>query len=216
MAAALEAKDKLLQTLAERLGADASELDVKDGYILRNDAPAMDWNEACTRLPADGIVGRGTSRTGRAFGGEGHSNGVQFVDLVVDAETGVVRVNHIVAIQACGRVVARKTTESQIIGGVIQGLSFALFEDKILDRNVGAMVNPNLEMYKIAGAADVPHIEPVLWAKDQTGVRSLGEPPTIPTAGAIACAVFNAIGAPVRHLPLTPDKVLGVLEGAAS
>ena len=78
------------------------------------------------------------------------------------------------------------------------------------------MVNPNLEMYKIAGAADIPHIEPILWSKGQTGVRSLGEPPTIPTSGAIACALYNAIGTPVRHLPLTPDKVLAAVEGGAA
>jgi xanthine dehydrogenase YagR molybdenum-binding subunit len=215
MAAALDAKARLLKNVAERLGADASEFEIRGGYVLRNDAPAMDWHEACSRLPAEGIVGRGDADAGRAFQGAGHSNGVQLVDLEVDAETGVVCVNHVVAIQACGRVVTRKAAESQIIGGVIQGISFALYENKILDRNIGAMVNPNLEMYKILGAADTPHIEPVLWTKGQTGVRSLGEPPTIPTSGAIACAVFNAIGAPVRHLPLTPDKVLAALEGAA-
>ena len=126
------------------------------------------------------------------------------------------RVERVIAIQACGQVVSRKTAESQIIGGVIQGISFALFEDKILDRNVGAMVNPNLEMYKIVGTADMPHIEPILWTKGQTGVRSIGEPPTVPTPGAIACAIYNAIGAPVRHMPLTPDKVLAALNGGAA
>ncbi|MBT8485935.1 MAG: nicotinate dehydrogenase medium molybdopterin subunit, partial [Phycisphaerales bacterium] len=71
-------------------------------------------------------------------------------------------------------------------------------------------------MYKIVGSRDMPHIEPVLWTQGQTGVRSLGEPPVVPTAGAIAAAVFNAIGAPVRHLPLTPDKVLAAQEGGAA
>jgi xanthine dehydrogenase YagR molybdenum-binding subunit len=146
----------------------------------------------------------------------GHSHGAQFVDLEVDTETGVIRLKRIVAVQSCGKIVCRKTAESQVIGGVIQGLSYALFEDKILDRNFGTMVNPDFEMYKIAGTADMPHIEPVLWTGDQDGVRSLGEPPTIPTAGAIACGVFNAIGRPVRHLPLTPDRVLAALEGGGA
>ena len=61
-----------------------------------------------------------------------------------------------------------------------------------------------------------PRIEPVLWTRGQTGVRSLGEPPTIPTAAAIACAVYNAVGSPVRHLPLTPDKVLAAVDGGAA
>ena len=136
---------------------------------------------------------------------------MQAVDLEVDIETGVVRVHRVIAVQACGRVVARKTAESQIIGGVIQGLSYALFEDKRLDRNTGAMVNPNFEMYRILGPRDMPHIEPVLWTKGQTGVRSLGEPPIVPTAGAVAGAVLNAIGAPVRSIPITPSKVLEAL-----
>ncbi|MCP3905001.1 MAG: xanthine dehydrogenase family protein molybdopterin-binding subunit [Planctomycetes bacterium] len=216
MAAALDAKARLLSIVAERLAVDASELDIADGRILRDGATAMEWADACRRLPAEGIVGRADANDGRAHFGEGHSHGVQFVDLDVDAETGLVHVRRVVAFQACGRVVCRKTAESQIIGGVIQGLSFALFEDKLLDRRTGAMVNPNLEMYKILGSVDVPRIEPILWTKGQTGVRSLGEPPVVPTAGAVACAVYNAIGTPVRHLPLTPDKVLAALEGGAA
>jgi xanthine dehydrogenase YagR molybdenum-binding subunit len=217
-AAGHEAKRKLLEQVANRIGADASEFDIVDGRIVRDGDQIMEWSEACRRLGADGIVGRGRwDRQTRARDeSTGHSDGVQFAEIEVDAETGVIRVKHIVAIQSCGRVVCRKTAESQIIGGAIQGLSFALFENKILDRNTGAMVNPNMEMYKIAGTADMPHIEPILWTENQTGVRSLGEPPAIPTAAAIACGLFNAIGRPVRHLPLTPDKVLAALEGGAA
>src|SRR5262249_24399279 len=128
-------------------------------------------------------------------------------------DTGVIHLQHVVAIQSCGRVICRKTAESQIIGGVIQGLSYALFENQILDRNVGSVVNANFEWYKILGPGDMPHIQPVLWTKRQTGVRSRGEPPTIPTAGATACALFNAIGRRIRDLPLTPDKVLAAIDG---
>lgn len=216
MVAADDAKARLLKIVAERKGLEAGELDIVDGRIVLDDEPVMSWAEACSGLTTDTIVGRGDRSEGMAtYGGQGHSHGVQFVDLDVDAETGGVRINRIVAIQACGLVVCRKTAESQIIGGVIQGIGFALMENKLLDRNLGAMVNANLESYKIPGAADIPRIEPVFYTKGQTGVRSLGEPPTIPTAGAIACAVFNAIGSPVRHLPLTPDKILAAMEGGA-
>ncbi len=208
--AALAARVRLLSDLAEALDVDPSELEIEDGRLLRNGEEIMGWERACSRIGRDGIVGNGRwdrSRL-REDDSTGHSQGVQFVDLRVDVETGVVHVDRVVAIQACGRVVCRKTAESQIIGGVIQGLSFALFEEKILDRNVGAMVNANLEWYRILGTDDMPHIEPVLWADGGNGVRPLGEPPTIPTAGAVACAVYNAIGAPVRSLPLTPARVL--------
>lgn len=213
-AAALDARKKLLGALAERLGVEATELDIVGGEIRLRDEAEMSWVEACNEVAGEGISGRGRwDRRARASDKtKGHARGVQFVDLRVDTETGVIRVDRVVAIQSCGKVIVRKLAESQVIGAVIQGISYALFEDRILDRNLGAMVNPNLEWYKIAGAVDVPHIEPVLWSKGQTGIRSLGEPPAIPTAGAVAAAVYNAIGVPIRHLPLTPDKVLAALE----
>lgn len=212
MNAAAQARNKLFEVLAKQSGDNAADFSVKDGAVLRRGEKFASWKDACAKLPADGV-------TASASGGDrgtGDSQGVQFVKVVVDSETGIVYPKHVIAIQSCGRVICRKTAESQIIGGVIQGLSYGMFENKILDRNVGAMVNPNFEWYKILGPCEMPHIEPVLWAHGQTGVKALGEPPTIPTSGALACAVFNAIGAPVRHLPLTPDKVLAALEGARS
>lgn len=215
--AAQDAKQKLLAVLAERQSADPSEFDLADGRVIRHNEPFLSWKDACATLPNDAIVGRGQWNRQRMSRDDstGHSHGVQFVRLSVDTSTGVVRVNEVVAIQACGRVIARKTAESQIIGGVIQGISYALFEDKVLDPALGSMLNPNLEMYKVLGTDDMPHIRPVLWNKDFSGIRPLGEPPTIPTAGAIAAAVFNAIGSAVRHLPITPDKVLAAIAGDA-
>ncbi len=211
-AAAKDAKKKLLNLLAQQLTLNADDLDIKDGQVTKAGQPLLSWADACSKLPNEGISSDG----GKAESGKGGSQGAQFVKLQVDTETGVIRLNHVVAIQSCGKVICRKTAESQIIGGVIQGLSYALFENKILDRNVGTMVNDNFEWYKILGPSDMPHIEPVLWAKGQTGIRALGEPPTIPTAGATACALLNAIGHPVRNLPLTPDKVLLALEGGVA
>lgn len=210
MAAATAAREKLLAALAKHSNAKTDDFSVLDGVVMRGGEKFLSWKEACAKLPPDGVSGAASS----GDPGKGNSQGVQFVKVVVDCETGLVHPKHVIAIQSCGRVLCRKTAESQIIGGVIQGLSYGMFENKILDRNVGTMVNPNLEWYKILGPNDMPHIEPVLWAHGQTGVKALGEPPTVPTAGALACAVFNAIGAPIRHLPLTPDKVLLALEGA--
>lgn len=214
-AAAEDAKKKLLEMLAQNAGGDAAEFEIKDGAILRAGKPFLKWAEACAKIGGDAITGRGNSQAGAGIytPDTGNSHGAQFAEIEVDTETGIIRVKRIVAVQACGRVIFRKGAESQIIGSVIQGISFALFENRILDRTTGAMVNANLEMYKICGPKDIPHIEPVLYTKGQTGVRSLGEPPHIPTAGAIAGALFNALGKPVRHLPLTPDKVLAALAG---
>lgn len=213
MAAAADAKRKMLEAVAQRMNADPGELDIKSGVIQRGGQNAIQWKDACAML-GNAITGKGENNRAsvQADKTSGTSNGAQFVDLQVDTQTGIIQVNRIVAVQACGRVVARKLAESQIIGGVIQGLSYALFENRLLDRATGAMVNPNMEWYKIAGPRDMPLIQPILWTKDGTGPRPLGEPPTIPTSGAIACALLNALGVPVRSLPLTPNKVLAALE----
>ena len=131
--------------------------------MRRGGAKVLGWKEACSLIP-DAITGKGRNnqRTVAADKSTGTSGGAQFVDLDVDVETGVIKVHRIVAVQACGRVVSRKLAESQVIGGVIQGLSYALFEERVLDRQTGAMVNPNLEWYKIAGPGDMPLIEPVM------------------------------------------------------
>ena len=211
MDAAEHAKEQILEIVATAAGApDARAFDIVDGVITRDGKRHMAWADACRRLPAEGITAR---NRGRAANGKGGNEGVQFVKLSVDAETGVVHPLHVVAIQSCGRVIFRKGAESQVIGAVIQGLSNALFERQVFDRNVGTVLNDNLEAYKILGPYDMPHIEPVLWTHGQTGVRGIGEPPLVATSGAVACAVFNAVGAPVRDLPMTPDRVLGALAG---
>lgn len=214
--AATEAKKQLLARVAEQQQLDADDLAIVDGNVVNGSGKAIaNWRQACAMLTGPITAPGSVGRSDPTLRGQGNSEGVQFVKVAVDCETGVVRVLDIVAIHACGIPVCRKTAESQIIGGVIQGISFALFENKLLDRQTGAMVNANFEQYKIAGADDMPRITPIIWVDpDATGTRGLGEPPTIPTSGAIACAVFNAIGAPVRSSPITPDRVLQAVTDA--
>ncbi len=147
----------------------------------------------------DGLSGAGTS-------------GVQFAEAAVDIETGIVRVTRILAMQDCGLIVDKLTAESQAYGGVIAAINFALFEDRILDRVTGQMVNPNMEWYLLAGMSDVPAIDIVLNNMPERGVIGIGEPPTVSTASAIANAVRNATGATIRSLPLHPHKVLAAIE----
>jgi xanthine dehydrogenase YagR molybdenum-binding subunit len=108
--------------------------------------------------------------------------------------------------------------ESQVEGGVIQGLGYALFEERVLDSSSGRPLNANMHDYKIPTMGDVPRIEVALLdvadaTANHTGARGLAEPPIIPTAPAIANAVANALGVEVTELPLTPWRVLAAISG---
>jgi xanthine dehydrogenase YagR molybdenum-binding subunit len=100
---------------------------------------------------------------------------------------------------------------------MIQGASWALLENRILDPNVGTMVNPNLESYKIFTPADMFEAKSILTPLanlgNNTSIAGIGEPPIVPSLAVIANAVYNATGARVRELPITPDRVLAALSG---
>jgi len=162
----------------------------------------------------DDYGGFAGGRKGRGMGIGGYG-GVQFAEVAVDVETGVVRVERIVAVHDCGRPINPLAVESQIHGGVIQGLSYALYENRVLDRRSGWMLNANFESYKIAGAREVPRIEVHLIeeyrGRSSTDAGGIGEPATVATAAAVANAVYNATGVRVRELPMTPERVLSAL-----
>jgi xanthine dehydrogenase YagR molybdenum-binding subunit len=138
-------------------------------------------------------------------------------EVEVDTETGIVRVRKMVAVQDCGLVVDLKTAESSCYGAMVMGISYALYEEKVMDRWRGQMLNPNMEFYRLAGLSDIPELVVHMMTGegyDERGVIGLGEPPVISPGAAISNAVANAIGTRVPFLPLTPDRVLSALESA--
>jgi xanthine dehydrogenase YagR molybdenum-binding subunit len=141
--------------------------------------------------------------------------GVQVAEVLVDTETGVVRCTKVVAVQDCGLIVNKQGCESQLAGGVIMGVNYALFEERIMDRATGRQVNPDMEFYKLGGIRDMPHIVMDMYDMPERGVIGIGEPCTISTVAAIGNAVFNAIGARVPHAPYTPERVLEALSKKA-
>lgn len=173
-----------------------------------SDARGENWRAACKRLGVTPLVVQGRWREGLSSSGVG---GVQFAEVAVDTETGLVTVKKIVVVQDCGLVVDALTAESQVNGGVIMGIGMALYEERVMDWQTGVVLNPNFETYKLPGIADVPEIDIVLLNMPERGVIGLGEPVHIPTAAAIANAVANALGVRVPSLPITPAKVLAVL-----
>ncbi|MCP3143494.1 xanthine dehydrogenase family protein molybdopterin-binding subunit [Pyxidicoccus xibeiensis] len=141
--------------------------------------------------------------------------GVQFAEVAVDTETGIVRVERVVAVHDCGRPINPKLTESQIYGGVIQGMSYALYEERHLDAASGHQLNANVDQYKIVGSREVPNIEVILLeqlgAQTSTDARGVAEPANVATAAAVANAFYNATGKRIRTLPMTPANVLAAL-----
>jgi xanthine dehydrogenase YagR molybdenum-binding subunit len=216
--AAFQARQTMAAALAPLFAVSAPEIEMREGKVFpRADrSRALSFRQAANRLRTSEVVGRATripdyqdAKVRLQYGG------VQFVELAVDTETGVVKVERVIAVHDCGRPLNPLAIQSQINGGIIQGISYALYEDRRLDRNTGVMVNPNLEAYKIAGAFETPEIETVILenylALSSTDAGGIGEPATVATAAAIANAFYNAAGVRVRSLPMTPAVVLEAL-----
>jgi xanthine dehydrogenase YagR molybdenum-binding subunit len=214
--ASLDALDQLYEKVAPALDAQPADLEAFGGKILvkGNPARAMSWKEACRRLGASPITARGKNPGPGTLTSQG-VGGVQMADVSVDIETGVVKVNKMVAVQDCGLVVNMKTAESQVYGSLIMGVAYALFEEKVMDQKTGRMLNPNMEFYKLAGIGDIGELKVHMMTGkgyDERGVIGLGEPPVVSPGAALSNAVANAIGVRVGTLPLTPERVLAALE----
>ena len=172
------------------------------------DPRGANWIAACRAIGKAPLLVKGRWREGLSNTG---ACGVQFVEVEVDTDTGFVKLREILVVQDCGTVVNSLTCESQINGGVIMGIGYALYEQRVMDPRTGLMLNPNFETYKLPGMADIPDIRILLLDMPERGVIGVGEPCTIPTASAIANAVANALGVRVPDLPMTPDRVLAAL-----
>jgi xanthine dehydrogenase YagR molybdenum-binding subunit len=172
------------------------------------DARGANWAGACKKLGVNPLTAHGRWQEGLSSSGAG---GVQFAEVEVDTETGFVKVRKILCVQDCGLIVNKLTCETQVNGGVIMGMGYALYEERVMDPATGVVLNPNFETYKLPNFADVPEIEVILMDMPERGVIGVGEPATIPTAGAIANAVANALGVRVSSLPMTPARVLAAL-----
>jgi xanthine dehydrogenase YagR molybdenum-binding subunit len=211
--AATDALNQLLAKVAPSLGASADNLEAWQGKIQvkGNPAKSIPWKQACAKLGATSITGQGKTSPDLMSSGVG---GVQMSEVAVDTETGIVRIVKHVAVQDCGLIIDLKTAESQVYGAAIMGITYALFEEKIMDQPTGRCLNPNMEFYKLAGIGDIGDIVVHMMTGpgyDERGTIGLGEPPVISPGAAISNAVANAIGVRVPELPLTPDRVLTAL-----
>ncbi|MBV9405323.1 MAG: xanthine dehydrogenase family protein molybdopterin-binding subunit, partial [Acidobacteriaceae bacterium] len=140
--------------------------------------------------------------------------GAQFAEVRVDADLGQIRVSRMVGCFGAGKILNPKTARSQFLGGMVWGISMALYEHAAMDKRLGRWVNNNLAEYHVPVNLDVGPIE-ALWVDEKDdhvnpiGAKGIGEIGITGAAAAVANAVFHATGVRVRDLPITLDKVLG-------
>lgn len=211
---ATKALNELFAKVAPSLGVAPERLVARNGQIMEqgNSSKSISWKQACAKLGTTPITANGQTVRDLISAGVG---GVQMAEVSVDMETGLVRMEKMVAVQDCGLIMDLKTAESQVYGACIWGVTYALYEEKIMDRQTGVCLNPNMEFYKLAGINDIGEIVVYMMSGpgyDERGPVGLGEPPTVSPGAAISNAVANAIGVRVPSIPITPDRVLAALE----
>ncbi|HKV44284.1 MAG TPA: xanthine dehydrogenase family protein molybdopterin-binding subunit [bacterium] len=215
--AAEEVRKHLLDAAASVLEAAPSDIRLEAGELHVAGVPDR-------KISVAELTGRMGNFTiaGRGFRGANPSDvtirtwGAQFAEVEVDTETGEVTVLKIAASHDVGRVINPLQLESQIQGGVIQGLGFALSEDHATDPETGTVLDVGFDGYAVPRVSMIPEIEALAVnipdpVANNLGVKGVGEPPIIPTAAAIANAVANAVGVRITDLPITPMKVLRAL-----
>jgi CO/xanthine dehydrogenase Mo-binding subunit len=213
--AAHEVRTQVLDLAADLFEISASDLVLAGGAVASRDGTLKhELTEVTTKLGNSSLVGHG-SRGPNPDGMRIHTFGCQVAQVAVDTHTGAVTVERIWAVHDVGRIINPMGALSQVTGGVLQGVGFALTEERVVDPTTGTVVNASLEDYKVPTMADTPDIvcefvdspDPHLGL----GIKGLGEPPIIPTAAAIGNAIAHATGVRMREAPYTPRRVLEAL-----
>jgi len=218
-AAAISLKQQLLEIAAQDLAVDPATLSFRAGRIVsRNDPSKKISFTELSGLKKRGVV------VGIGYRGPNPENKVtnpfaaQFCEVEVNIATGEVRIIRFLGAHDSGRVMSRLTYDNQVFGGITMGIGLAMTEARILDKNhTGKMVNRNWHDYKLPTILDVPEdmvslpIEPDDTEANITGAKGLGEPVTIPTAAAVANAVYHATGVRVHQTPINPVQLCRLL-----
>ncbi len=218
-AAAIHVKQQLFKMAAEELKSDAAALTIKDGEVVSSSDPSkkVKINKIAEFKNRGVIVGvgyRGPNPKDKVV----NPFAAQFSEVKVDTLTGEIEIERFLAVSDSGRVMNRMTYDNQVFGGITMGIGFAMTESRVLDRNeTGKLCNKNWHDYKLPTILDVPSdmvsipVELDDSEANTTGAKGLGEPPTIPTAAAVANAVFNATGIRVTETPISPMNLMRLL-----
>jgi xanthine dehydrogenase YagR molybdenum-binding subunit len=197
-------------------GADPATVVVRDGRMLLGDRPGTGetYGELLRRNYLEEADALGSwNPTGADTGYATTTFGAQFAEVAVDADLGLVRVRRLLGVFAPGRVLNPKTARSQLMGGMLWGLSQALLEGTHMDSRVGRWANASLGEYLVPVNADAPDVDvELVEVRDDVvnplGVKGVGEIGQVGAAAAVANAVFHATGRRVRDLPITVEQLL--------
>jgi xanthine dehydrogenase YagR molybdenum-binding subunit len=216
--AAWQAAQKFLASVAPALGTTAADLSISGGMVrsASNKFQPVSFRSAAGKMNTDEVSAQAKRIPDYDPKKVDNYGGIDVVEVKVDTETGRIHVPRVLSVHDCGRPINPAQVISQINGGVIQGISYTLFEHRLLDPNYGIMVNANLDKYKIAGSYEVPQVEvqltEVYIGQSSTDASGIGEAAGIISVGAaIGNAVYNATGVRIRQLPMTPAIVLAAL-----
>ena len=212
-AAAWDVRQKLLSLAGDLFEVSPDDLELADGEIRSRDGALREpIAEITGKLGKAQLVGTG-SRGPNPDGMRIQTFGCQIAQVAVDLATGEVEVERVIAVHDVGRVLNPLAASSQVEGGVLQALGFALSEERVVDPTTGTVVNAGLDDYVLPTIADCPEIVvEFIDAADPhastVGAKGLGEPPIVPTAAAVANAVAAATGLRLREAPLTRRRVI--------
>ena len=231
--AAREAKRKLLKLAAKEFGDEVSNINIRNGDIfsLSDSRKRIEYSKLLRKEhfreggsvimttafydPPNEMADPGTQKGNISVT---YGFGTQAALVEVDEETGKVSVRRVVAVHDAGRILNPVGAESQIEGGIVMSLGYALTEELSLDE--GAVMNPSLADYKVPTTMEVPEIKVLFVGEPDPmgpfGAKGLGEHGCIPTTAAIANAIYDAVGVRVYELPMTPERVLAAIQKKGS
>jgi len=214
--AAQDARDQIAKTAAEKLGCAPDELVFRDHNIWRDGDPdtAIPFKkvvfDTLHSLEGRFVMGRGFYNSPLKKGSMAYSFGAQIAEVTVDPGTGVVTVDRMTAAHDVGRAINPRIVEGQIDGQIFSGMSQVLYEECLMED--GQIMNPSRLDYKMPRAFEMPEVDHIIVETIDPhgpfGAKEVGEGPIVCTMQAIANAVTNAIGRPVKEMPLSPWRVV--------
>ncbi len=218
----------MLAVAAQNMGEDPASLDIKNGVVfsMQDKEKSMPMAKVLRKghytpggkmLMEEQFYDPPNENFDKEFKGNlsvSYAYGVHGVEVEVDRETGQVKILNYIAAHDVGKAINPMLLEGQIYGGGLMGIGYALGETMSYER--GQLKDGNFLDYKMPTAKDVPPVQAVIVETDEQagpfGAKGIGEPGLVPTAPAIANAIYDAVGVRIRDLPITPEKVLRALQ----